>query len=78
MQMFADTIGVPMEVTEGTQLGALGAAMAAAVSVGEYRDFPEAIENMTSIGRRFEPNATQSLVYQQKYLKYKELIGRLI
>jgi L-xylulokinase len=77
MQMFADAIGIPMEVPAGTQLGALGAAMAASVCVGEYADFADAIKNMTSIERRFEPNPINSDIYQIKYLKYKGLINRL-
>ncbi len=77
MQMFADAIGIPMEVPAGTQLGALGAAMAASVCAEEYADFAEAVKNMTSIERRFEPNPINCDIYQSKYLKYKELIGRL-
>lgn len=77
MQMFADTIGIPIEVPAGTQLGALGAAMAASVCAGEYVDFAEAINNMTAIERRFEPNKKNEEIYQQKYLKYKELITKL-
>jgi L-xylulokinase len=77
MQMFADAIGIPMEVPAGTQLGALGAAMAASVCAGEYVDLQEAVQNMTSIERRFEPNKKNEATYRSKYFKYKELIKKL-
>ncbi len=77
MQMFADAIGIPMEVPAGTQLGALGAAMAAGVSVGKYADLKEAVKNMTTIKKRYEPNQARRSVYNEKYQKYKELIHKL-
>jgi L-xylulokinase len=77
MQMFADAIGIPMEVPAGTQLGALGAAMAASVCTGEYSDLQEAVQNMTSVERRFEPNIKNEDIYLSKYFKYKELIEKL-
>jgi L-xylulokinase len=77
MQMFADAIGIPMEVPAGTQLGALGAAMAASVCAGEYSNLKEAVQNMTSTERRFEPNKKNEDIYCSKYYKYKELINQL-
>jgi L-xylulokinase len=76
MQMFADIIGIPMEIPEGTQLGALGAAMAAGVCVGLNKDFPEAVRTMTRITRRFEPGQNRMILYDSKYKKYKALICR--
>ena len=77
MQMFADIIGIPVEIPEGTQLGALGAAMAAAVSRGLYEDFSEAVGQMTRIKQRFEPDKSRHVIYEEKYLQYKKLIRKL-
>ena len=77
MQLFADAIGVPIEVPAGTQLGALGSAMAASVSVGKYPNLQEAVRNMTSLKQRFEPNPERGSIYNEKYQKYKELIHKL-
>lgn len=77
MQMFADAIGIPMEIPAGSQLGALGAAMAAAVCAGTYKNLQEAVENMTTIQRRFEPESSRESIYKAKYHKYKELILQL-
>jgi L-xylulokinase len=77
MQMFADVVGIPMEIPSGTQLGALGAAMAAAVSIGVYDDFIDAVEHMTGIARRFDPDLRLHRVYKTNYHTYKELIRHL-
>jgi sugar (pentulose or hexulose) kinase len=50
--MFADTIGVPMEVSDGTELGARGAALSAGIGVGIYRDYAEAVAQAVQSGAR--------------------------
>jgi L-xylulokinase len=77
MQIFADIIGIPMEIPEGTQLGALGAAMAAGVCTGVYRDFPEAVKNTVKIRKRFEPDLKELAKYEMKYLRYKKIIQQV-
>lgn len=37
-QIFADTLQLPMEIPDGTEIGARGAAMSAGIGVGAYRD----------------------------------------
>ena len=74
MQIFADIIGIPMEIPEGTQLGALGASMAAAVCAGIYCDFAEAVKKMVRIQQRFDPDSDRSNIYYQKYQQYKNLV----
>ena len=76
MQMFADTIGIPMEIPEGSQLGALGAAIAASVCCGIYNDFEEAVRAMTRIKRRFNPNSSLTGIYKMKFQEYKDFINR--
>ena len=77
MQMFADIIGVPIEIPQGTQLGALGAAMAAAVVSDTYQNLEEACQKMTRIKKCFEPNKTAQKQYHDKWLAYKAFIGSL-
>ncbi len=77
MQMFADILGIPLEIPAGSQLGALGAAMAASVCDGTYGNLHEAVENMTCIQRKYEPEPTRENIYKTKYKNYKELIRRL-
>jgi L-xylulokinase len=75
-QLFADCIGVPVEVPAGSELGALGAAMAATVATKYYAGFPEAVKAMTSISKRYEPNPEYTAVYREKYAAYRKLIQR--
>jgi len=54
-QMFADTIQVPMEISDGNELGARGAALSAGVGAGIYRDYAEAVQEAVKIVRVHEP-----------------------
>ena len=76
-QLFADVIGVPVEVPSGSELGALGAAMAASVATGYHADFPEAVKAMASVDKIYEPVAEQTAVYRAKYVAYQDLIRKL-
>ena len=77
MQMFADIIGIPIEVPEGTQLGALGAAMAAAVVSDTYESLEEACQKMTRMKKCFTPNKTAHKLYNAKWMAYKSFIEKL-
>ena len=57
MQMAADVLQCPVEVPDGMELGALGAAMCAAVATGLHADYPAACAAMTRCSRRFLPHA---------------------
>jgi L-xylulokinase len=58
-QMFADTIGVPMEVCDGTELGARGAALSAGIGTGIYHDYSEAVAQAVKVVRVQEPDSCQ-------------------
>uniref|UniRef100_UPI003564B1B0 FGGY-family carbohydrate kinase n=1 Tax=Mariniphaga sediminis TaxID=1628158 RepID=UPI003564B1B0 len=77
MQMFADTIGIPVEIPKGIQLGALGAALAAAVCAGIFKDFNEGIKNMVWMEEIYEPNSIRHEIYMKKFYGYKSLINRI-
>jgi L-xylulokinase len=77
MQMLADTVGIPVEVPKIVQLGALGAAMAAAICAGIYKDFNEGIQNMVRMEGIYEPNNINHEIYMKKFNDYKNIISRL-
>ena len=77
MQMFADVIGIPVEIPKGIQLGALGAAMAAAVCVGIFNDFNAGIKSMVKTKRIYEPNIITHETYQEKFYTYKRILSNL-
>jgi L-xylulokinase len=76
-QMFADCIGTPVETPAGSELGALGAAMAASVATKYYADLPQAVEAMTAIDKQYIPNPEHTAVYREKYMAYGKLIRKL-
>ncbi len=74
-QMFADTIQVPMEVSDGNELGARGVALSAGVGAGVYRDYEEAVQEAVSVVRVHEPNPANTPLYLARYAEYGRLIN---
>ncbi len=66
-QMFADVIGLPVEIIDTKELGALGCAMAASVASGQYRDLREAARHMVRIKDGLEPDLQKKRTYDRKY-----------
>ena len=77
MQIAADALQTPVEIPDGAELGALGAAICAAVAVGIYPDYPSACAAMVRIARRFEPDPRRADVYRAKYARYRQLLSAL-
>ena len=73
-QMFADAIQVPIEVSDGTELGARGAALSAGIGTGVYRDYAEAVEQAVSVVRVHEPIPANSSLYLEGYAIYEQLV----
>lgn len=77
LQIFADVIGISLEVVTAKELGALGCAMAAAVCSGEYEDYHAAARAMVRIGKVILPNAEKHAVYVKKYAAFKKAVEAL-
>jgi L-ribulokinase len=78
MQIYADVIGRPMEVSRSDQTCALGAAMAGAVVAGKaaggYDTFADASAAMTGVKeRKFKPTAANVETYNRLYSMYRRL-----
>lgn len=69
-EMFADILGLPVEVPHGSELGALGAAICAAAAIGVHPSLHAAIGAMTSIERRHDGDAVRAQPYLAKYPRY--------
>jgi sugar (pentulose or hexulose) kinase len=65
MQLKADLLGMPVEVTDQIEPGTLGAALLAGVGVGTYASLPEAAARVR-IARRFEPDDERAAMYAPK------------
>ena len=77
VQMFADIIGIPMELSASDELGTLGTAIGAAVGSGYYEDTAEAAARFIKIKETVYPNEDLKDFYQEKYSMYKKIIGSL-
>lgn len=73
-QIFADTIQVPMEVTDGSELGARGAALSAGVGTGVYSDYSDAVDQAVKLKRVYEPNPANAALYLARFKEYSRLI----
>ncbi len=71
LQILADILGTPLRVPRATELGALGAAMNAAVGVGYYDTHEQAAGAMLAIGSEIEPNPQNRGVYSEGYEAFK-------
>ena len=77
VQIYADAFGVPVEIPAGTELGALGAAICAAVASGCYPDYAQAVEAMVKVSRVQQPNPDTRQIYAEKYNRYNKVISAL-
>jgi L-xylulokinase len=73
-QIFADTLQVPIDVPDGVEIGARGAAMSAGIGVGVYEDHADAVATAVRVNRRQEPNSAATPFYLDRYGEYKKLL----
>lgn len=76
-QMFADILQMPIEITEASELGALGAAICAAVGSGQYKNVEDAVAGMVKTTRVVTPDANKKEIYDKKYARYLEAADAL-
>ncbi len=78
MQIYADVMAKPWEISRSSQSCALGAAIAGAVVAGKknggYDGFSQAVKAMTGVqDEKFGPNPDNTKVYDRLYKLYKQL-----
>lgn len=76
-QIFADVLALPVTVAEANETGALGAAIGAAVALGEVADYEEGIDRMTRPLQTFEPRPAMAAHYATRYDTYNKLIAAM-
>jgi L-xylulokinase len=77
LQIFADALQLPIEVTACEELGAMGAAMCAGVAVGAFSSFEEAAARMVRVSRTVEPDRGKKALYDGKYAAYGRTVQAL-
>ena len=71
IQILADILNSPLRVPRATELGALGAAINAAIGVGYYDNHEQAAGQMLAISREVEPKHQNLAVYADGYDLFK-------
>lgn len=77
VQMFADVLQLPVEITAGDELGCLGSAIVAGVAAGVYPDVNHAIGRTVQTRGVVQPKRSQAEVYQRKYERYRAVTEAL-
>ncbi len=72
-QIFADCLNRPVQITAGTEIGARGSALMAAIATGHFGSIDEGINSMIQVKSEYEPDAKVAAIYDEYYRLYKEL-----
>ncbi|MDD7973547.1 FGGY-family carbohydrate kinase [Roseinatronobacter alkalisoli] len=72
-QIFANICQRPVEAVRAPEVGALGAAICAAVACGAYGDLAEASSQMTGAARRYTPDPALADFYDDRFKKFRLL-----
>lgn len=73
-QIISDCTGRIMEVTSGSEYGARGAAINAALMLGIYNNHKEAVNNMVKIKKTYVPNLKNTEIYKKIFDIYVKLV----
>jgi len=77
VQIFADALQLPIDVIEDKELGAQGAAMAAGIAAGIYKDYQDAMRRTVKITKTIQPRPEYADIYKEKYAAYRAVIDGL-
>lgn len=76
LQIYADVIGLPIEIAASQQSSALGAAILGAVAGNEYESISEAVEKMTPLPETVvKADKTNTKIYDRLFDEYKRLVN---
>ena len=70
-QIVADVTGCRVKIPRVTEATALGAAMAAGVGVGIYRDIASAAKELVFWDKTYEPNMENKKIYDEIKIKFQ-------
>lgn len=76
-RMFADLLQLPVEISDASELGALGVAMCVTVGAGLYGSFEAAAEKLCRIRKTVQPDPARAGYYRAKYNAYQAVIRAL-
>jgi len=77
-QLKADLTGLPIEVTEQSESGTLGAALLAGLASGAFSSLEEGSKRLVRISRCFEPNPKRAAFYEERLVAYQATVNTLL
>jgi len=76
-RIFSSCVGKPIQVTYGDEIGAKGAAITAATSIGFFSSLEEGMDAMISVAKCFEPQPSEANLYQDGYNIYRKIVDAM-
>ena len=76
-QMFADIVGLPVELVDVNETGTLGCAICASVAAGVYADVAQATKAMVHVKDKILPRSEYKEVYEKKYRLFLKAVDAL-
>ncbi len=73
-QLFADVLGMPVDIPEAREVGALGAALAAGVGVGVYVSLEDAVARACRVAASYDPDAGRHAALTRRFHRYVALV----
>ncbi len=77
VQLFADTLALPMEIPEGREIGARGVALCAGVAIGLWPDLAAAQKAACKLLPSCEPTPAGIAAQNERYLRFLKLVDAL-
>lgn len=71
--LFADALGLPIEVPDAAEVMALGAALVAGVGAGLDDTLDDAVRSACRVAARFDPDTERHRVLTRRFDRYVEL-----
>lgn len=76
-RMFADLLGERIRVADGSEAGARGAAICAAVATGVYPSHADAVDAMVGVERTHDPDPDRIGTYRHLRVTFREALDRI-
>lgn len=71
-QLFADVLQRPIECTNVSQSGTLGAAILAGISVGVYHELESTVDRLVQVERMYHPNPQKADLYESRFRYFSD------
>jgi xylulokinase len=78
MQLKADVMGVPIEISSEPEPGTLGAALLAGTGIGIFQNLEEACQIATGTSRVFVPDKSRAARHQERMIFYKNTVQNML